>query len=191
MTATPEWYNARFFRLPRKGREQRQLESRYNSRLVAIIPCFFLECNRGGREKGDVSRETLGSLPRPGGGQEYTVRTDETLRWGDFLIGQKVTKDPPKAGSSPALWNPPRRSGMGLHRSTCDPGPVGSHGWIGCYMVCTCFYDKSHFYPRVSLWYAAVPGCRKPGPLHHHAPAQEERSRYSNSGGHQRQRRRE
>ena len=25
-----------------------------------------------------------------------------TLRWGDFLGGQKVTKDPPKAGPSPA-----------------------------------------------------------------------------------------
>ena len=34
-----------------------------------------------------------------------------TLRWGDFLIGQKVTKDPPKAGPSPALWNPPRGTG--------------------------------------------------------------------------------
>ena len=38
MTAAPDWYYAMFFRLPRKGREKRQSESRYNSRFAAIIP---------------------------------------------------------------------------------------------------------------------------------------------------------
>ena len=35
-----------------------------------------------------------------------------TLRWGDFLPDEKVTKESPKAGPFPALWNPPRRYGV-------------------------------------------------------------------------------
>ena len=46
---------------------------------------------------------------------------------GDFLIGQKVTKDPPKAGPSPALWNPPRGTGWRVHLPFSALGPVGPH----------------------------------------------------------------
>ena len=50
-----------------------------------------------------------------------------TLRWGSFLTGQKVTKDPPKAGPSPALWNPPRGTGWRVHLPFSALGPVGPH----------------------------------------------------------------
>lgn len=54
MTATPEWYNAMFFRLSRKRREKRKLKSRYNSRFAAIIPCPFSPRKKEdrGEEKG-------------------------------------------------------------------------------------------------------------------------------------------
>ena len=54
-----------------------------------------------------------------------------TLRWGNFLTGQKVTKDPPKAGPSPALWNPPRGTGRMCVLLFSALGPVGSHRWRG------------------------------------------------------------
>ena len=52
-----------------------------------------------------------------------------TLRWGDFLGGQKVTKDPPKAGPSPALWNPPRGTGCTCVLLVSALGLEGSHRW--------------------------------------------------------------
>ena len=36
-----------------------------------------------------------------------------TLRWARFLPDEKSGKESPKAGPSPALWNPPRRTGGG------------------------------------------------------------------------------
>ena len=54
-----------------------------------------------------------------------------TLRWGDFLGGQKVTKDPPKAGPSPALWNPPRGTGCACVLFVSALGLEGSHRWRG------------------------------------------------------------
>ena len=48
-----------------------------------------------------------------------------TLRWGNFLTGQKVTKDPPKAGPSPALWNPPCWYRVCLRSSPVGPWPGG------------------------------------------------------------------
>ena len=52
-----------------------------------------------------------------------------TLRFGDFLSGQKVTKDPPKAGPSPALWNPPRGTGCPCVLLVSALVLVGSHRW--------------------------------------------------------------
>ena len=49
---------------------------------------------------------------------------------GDFLIGQKVTKDPPKAGPSPALWNPPRGTGCTCVLLVSALVRVGSHRWL-------------------------------------------------------------
>ena len=54
-----------------------------------------------------------------------------TLRWGDFLNGQKVTKDPPKAGPSPALWNPPCGTGCACVLFVSALVLVGSHRWRG------------------------------------------------------------
>ena len=52
-----------------------------------------------------------------------------TLRWGDFLGGQKVTKDPPKAGPSPALWNPPCGTECTCVLLVSALGLEGSHRW--------------------------------------------------------------
>ena len=49
---------------------------------------------------------------------------------GNFLTGQKVTKDPPKAGPSPALWNPPRGTGCTCVRLVSALVRVGSHRWL-------------------------------------------------------------
>ena len=50
---------------------------------------------------------------------------------GDFLSGQKVTKDPPKAGPSPALWNPPRGTGCACILLVSALGLERSHRWRG------------------------------------------------------------
>ena len=71
-----------------------------------------------------------------------------TLRWGDFLIGQKVTKDPPKAGPSPALWNPPRGTGCPCVLLVSALGLVGSHGWRGTSTESTYFSGRQFFYPQ-------------------------------------------
>ena len=58
-----------------------------------------------------------------------------TLLWGDFLGGQKVTKDPPKAGPSPALWNPPRGTGCTCALLVSALVLVGSHRWLAVLRV--------------------------------------------------------
>ena len=89
-----------------------------------------------------------------------------TLRWGDFLGGQKVTKDPPKAGPSPALWNPPRGTGCTCALLVSALVLVGSHRWhrdtidstyfsVGC-----CFYSPGP-YPGKPLFPAM--GSQAPG----------------------------
>ena len=47
-------------------------------------------------------------------------------RWGDFLPPESHQR-PPKAGPSPALWNPPRGTGWRVHLPLSALGPVGSH----------------------------------------------------------------
>ena len=69
-----------------------------------------------------------------------------TLRWGNFLTGQKVTKDPPKAGPSPALWNPPRGTGCPCVLFFSALGPVGSHRWYVTSTESTCFSGRQCFY---------------------------------------------
>ena len=69
-----------------------------------------------------------------------------TLRWGNFLTGQKVTKDPPKAGPSPALWNPPRGTGCACVLLFAALGLVGSHRWHGKTMGSACSSDEWCFY---------------------------------------------
>ncbi len=58
-----------------------------------------------------------------------------TLRWGNFLTGQKVTKDPPKAGPSPALWNPPRGTECTCVLLVSALVLVGSHRWLAVLRV--------------------------------------------------------
>ena len=52
-----------------------------------------------------------------------------TLRWGLFLSDEKETKESPKAGPSPALWNPPRGTGWMCVFLCSALGPVGSRRW--------------------------------------------------------------
>ena len=69
-----------------------------------------------------------------------------TLRWGNFLTGQKVTKDPPKAGPSPALWNPPRGTGCPCVLLFAALGLVGSHRRRGDSTESICFSVWLSFY---------------------------------------------
>ena len=87
-----------------------------------------------------------------------------TLRWGDFLGGQKVTKDPPKAGPSPALWNPPRGTGCTCVLLVSALVLDGSHRWHGDTIDSTYFSAGWCFYtPGPYPGKAAVSSCRWPG----------------------------
>ena len=80
---------------------------------------------------------------------------------GDFLNGQKVTKDPPKAGPSPALWNPPRRYWL-----ECAPfffWPLARWGHIDGLpfyrlhpLLCWCLLLPPGPYPGVQLFPVAA-----------------------------------
>ena len=85
---------------------------------------------------------------------------------GDFLSGQKVTKDPPKAGPSPALWNPPRGTGCTCVLLVSALVLDGSHRWLGGTIDSTyfsagwCFYSPGP-YPGKPLFPAM--GSQAPG----------------------------
>ena len=68
-----------------------------------------------------------------------------TLRWGNFLPPESHQR-PPKAGPSPALWNPPRGTGSPCVLLFSALGPVGSHGWRGDSTEHTYFSEKQSFY---------------------------------------------
>ena len=51
------------------------------------------------------------------------------LRWARFLPDEKSGKESPKAGPSPALWNPPRGTGSPCVLLFAALVPVGSHRW--------------------------------------------------------------
>ncbi len=69
-----------------------------------------------------------------------------TLRWARFLPDEKSGKESPKAGPSPALWNPPRGTGSPCVLLVSALGPVGSHRWRGNSTESTDFSDKYYFY---------------------------------------------
>ena len=58
------------------------------------------------REKHAKSNRKAFSSPIS---QENVPILAGTLRWAQFLSDEKLGKESPKAGPSPALWNPPRR----------------------------------------------------------------------------------
>ena len=109
------------------------------------------------QERGPVLLRFLRRRPAPPPG---------TLRWGDFLGGQKVTKDPPKAGPSPALWNPPRGTGCTCVLLVSALVLDGSHRWHGDTIDSTyfsagwCFYTPGP-YPGKPLFPAM--GSQAPG----------------------------
>ena len=87
-----------------------------------------------------------------------------TLRWGDFLPPESHQR-PPKAGPSPALWNPPRRYGV-------EGAPFSIRPWTGsghidgggfyrtCVLLCVFVLLSPVPYP----WCAAVSSYRKHAP---------------------------
>ena len=89
---------------------------------------------------------------------------------GDFLIGQKVTKDPPKAGPSPALWNPPRGTGWRVHLPFSALGPVephrcpGSSTEVGYFCGSLCAYSQGLTLVRrcSQRWAAWLPAAGTP-----------------------------
>ena len=70
------------------------------------------------------------------------------LRWAPFLSDEKGGKESPKAGPSPALWNPPRGTGCPCVLLFSALGRVGSHGWHGSSTEYTCFCGNLYFYRR-------------------------------------------
>ena len=68
-----------------------------------------------------------------------------TLRWGNFLPPESHQR-PPKAGPSPALWNPPRGTGWSVRHSIFSPWP-GEVTWMACRsMGCIYFSVGASFY---------------------------------------------
>ena len=84
-----------------------------------------------------------------------------------FLPDEKSGKESPKAGPSPALWNPPRGTGSPCVLLFSALGPVGSHGWRGDSTEHTCFSAKLCFshqgltlvsccFQRSAAWFPAA-----------------------------------
>ena len=63
-----------------------------------------------------------------------------------FLPDEKSGKESPKAGPSPALWNPPRGTGCTCVLLASALGLVGSHRWCGTSTESTCFSGRQCFY---------------------------------------------
>ena len=82
---------------------------------------------------------SMGSLFQPSG-------LGGTLRWARFLHDEKSGKESPKAGPSPALWNPPRGTGCTCVLLVSALGLIGSHRWCGNSTESTYFSDKYYFY---------------------------------------------
>ena len=70
----------------------------------------------------------------------------DALRWAPFLPDEKWGKESPKAGPSPALWNPPRGTGCTCVLLASALGLVGSHRWCGTSTESTCFSGRQCFY---------------------------------------------
>ena len=92
-----------------------------------------------GKKKGFALRPFFRWKPAPPPG---------TLRWARFLPDEKSGKESPKAGPSPALWNPPRGTGCPCVLLFSALGRVGSHGWHGSSTEYTCFCGNLYFYRR-------------------------------------------
>ena len=80
------------------------------------------------REKHAKSNRKAFSSPIS---QENVPILAGTLRWAQFLSDEKLGKESPKAGPSPALWNPPRGTGCLCVLLFAPLGSVGSHRWRG------------------------------------------------------------
>ena len=90
-----------------------------------------------GKKKGFALRSFLRWKPAPPPG---------TLRWARFRPDEKSGKESPKAGPSPALWNPPRGTGCPCVLLFSALGRVGSHGWHGSSTEYTGFCGNLYFY---------------------------------------------
>ena len=77
-----------------------------------------------------VSLLSVGCLP-PG----------DALPAGGFFLLPERNQRPPKAGPSPALWNPPRGTGCPCVLLFAALGLAGSHRWIGNSTEYTCFSE--------------------------------------------------
>ena len=81
----------------------------------------------------------LGRNQRPRRGRSAYAR---------FLPDEKSGKESPKAGPSPALWNPPRGTGCPCVLLVSALGLVGSHGWRGNSTESTYFSGRQCFYSQ-------------------------------------------
>ena len=72
----------------------------------------------------------------------------DALRWAQFLSDEKLGKESPKAGPSPALWNPPRGTGCPCVLLVSALGLVGSHRRRGNSTESACSSVWSPFYSQ-------------------------------------------
>ena len=61
------------------------------------------------RRKADAAVEVASAFSTYFSGVGPAPLAGDALRWARFLSDEKSGKESPKAGPSPALWNPPRR----------------------------------------------------------------------------------
>ena len=94
------------------------------------------------REKHAKSNRKAFSSPIS---QENVPILAGTLRWAQFLSDEKLGKESPKAGPSPALWNPPRGTGRMCVPLFSALGPVGSHRWRENSTESACFFETECF----------------------------------------------
>ena len=102
------------------------------ARPGAYAPGFF-----DGKKKGFALLRFPWRRPAPQPG---------TLRWAQFLPDEKSGKESPKAGPSPALWNPPRGTGCPCVLLVSALGLVGSHRWHGHSIEYACSLGSWHFF---------------------------------------------
>ena len=87
----------------------------------------------------------------------------DALRWAPFLPDEKWGKESPKAGPSPALWNPPCGTGCICVLLFSALSPWGHIDGVGILPNVSASLCGCPSIARASPWCAAVPSDRKPG----------------------------
>ena len=134
--------NPKQIKSPGNRKVFRQPEPRdYGPGAFCVWGVKALPCAKG----GDPAQAGAEKLTVAMACHDTSAPEGDALRWGDFLLPESHQR-PPKAGPSPALWNPPRWCWVKLRPFVSALGLAGSHRWLGCSMGSTCSYGNPFFY---------------------------------------------